>query len=79
MRVYTLSIASFPGLPPHVQRNTPRLAIFIACYVARVGEGLGTRLHFLHGCINRSRKHISFTMAAACGFWYTLVASVYYS
>ena len=25
-------------------RPSPRLAIFIACYVARAGEGLGTRL-----------------------------------
>ena len=33
--------------PPHVMfltRPSPRLAIFIACYVARAGEGLGTRL-----------------------------------
>ena len=35
--------------PPHVMFLTrpspaPRLAIFIACYVARAGEGLGTRL-----------------------------------
>ena len=35
--------------PPHVMfltRPSPRLAIFIACYVARAGEGLGTRLHY---------------------------------
>ena len=25
-------------------RPSPRLAIFIACYIARAGEGLGTRL-----------------------------------
>ena len=33
--------------PPHVMfltRPSPRLAIFIACYVTRPGEGLGTRL-----------------------------------
>ena len=35
-------------------RPSPRLAIFIACYVARAGEGLGTRLyiHYLNS-INR--------------------------
>ena len=37
--------------PPHVMFLTmpsPRLAIFIACYVARAGEGLGTRLpHYI--------------------------------
>ena len=35
--------------PPHVMfltRPSPRLAIFIACYGARAGEGLGTRLHY---------------------------------
>ena len=32
---FTFLLASFPGLPPHA-RNVTSLAIFIACYVARV-------------------------------------------
>ena len=45
--------------PPHVMfltRPSPRLAIFIACYVARVGEGLGTRLGYT--CRVYSAAHV---------------------
>ena len=48
--------ASTPRLP-HVMfltKPSSRLAIFIACYVARVREGLGTRLHRFNSLQNAS-------------------------
>ena len=42
------TVGSFTPRPHHVMfltRPSVRLALFIACYVVRAGEGLGTRLH----------------------------------
>ena len=63
VRMHTTQVphrqASTPR-PPHVMfltRPSPRLAIFIACYVARAGEGLGTRLSPTH-----TLQSITYTM-----------------
>ena len=51
--ILMLSYTTLVPRPPRTRnvprnKNFPRLAIFIACYVARVGEGLGTRLELHH-------------------------------
>ena len=51
--------------PPHVMfltRPSPRLAIFIACYVARAGEGLGTRLSIVYDCSNNCKYANSYNI-----------------